>query len=838
MALIFPSNPTLNQVYSTGSLSWTWNGKSWNNGTSILATSNLVSSSVQFTNGNTNAFDTNSNITVGQITASFAKISGSIFGTASFATNALSASYAPNIYVLPNNVVSSSAQLSNGGGVAFDTNNNITVNQITASFAKITNLTVEYVTSSVMVITGSNKFGDASNDTQEFTGSVSMSGSLSVVGNVTSNNVLSLASGTVSLPSLILSTDTTSGMYRIGANNIGISISAAKVLDISSTGLSVTGALSASGGYNGTVGASTANTGAFTTLSASGAATFSQNLQLGNTYALSWGGVYGAGIPSIIGSTGATAVRIYPTGSTNGIVGEFTPTGLAVTGTLTASGKVATGGTANTRNLNVGNASSAYTELAIRSSAASTVAGGATIYFANATDEDEGWLNYDNAARTLTTRVAKTTVGTWSSTGLAVTGALSSTTASNLCSTSGTLTVGSNTATAGGIIVNTSGTVGNMAYLNFKSAGTQCALFGLTGAALGTTATDALIFAETGKSINLWPNGGTTGVIINTSGNVGIGTSSPASKLHVYGSGEQYIYNQSTTAGCFFRQYPNSGSNAFIENGTVGSTIYFRTSASTSCDTSPVAISSTGMAVTGALSATGLISAVMAANGTGVSVQSTADSAGGSQPSFVFKNTAGATKSYMYCNVGAGDVALNIAGTDRLFIASTGISVTGNLYATFNGGASDPNSLGINLKDSSDTSNAYFVGFRKSSGAVIGSITRVTTTDAVAYNTTSDGRLKENLRDFTDSGRLIDSLKPRVFDWKNSDENGKNVVGFVAQEEHAADPIFAHIGAVSVGDEDAETITKQWQRSDSALIPILVAELKALRQRVAALEAK
>jgi hypothetical protein len=75
-----------------------------------------------------------------------------------------------------------------------------------------------------------------------------------------------------------------------------------------------------------------------------------------------------------------------------------------------------------------------------------------------------------------------------------------------------------------------------------------------------------------------------------------------------------------------------------------------------------------------------------------------------------------------------------------------------------------------------------------------------------------------------------------VFDWKNSDENGKNVVGFIAQEEHSADPIFAHIGAVSVGDEDPETITKQWQRSDSALIPILVAELKALRQRVAALE--
>ena len=118
--------------------------------------------------------------------------------------------------------------------------------------------------------------------------------------------------------------------------------------------------------------------------------------------------------------TGVNSINI------NGTVGATTPSTGSFT-TLTASGKVATGGTANTRNLNVGNASSAYTELAIRSSAASTVAGGATIYFANATDEDEGWLNYDNAARTLTTRVAKTTVGTWSSTGLAVTGALSAT---------------------------------------------------------------------------------------------------------------------------------------------------------------------------------------------------------------------------------------------------------------------------------------------------------------------------------------------------------------------------------------------------------------------------
>jgi hypothetical protein len=202
---------------------------------------------------------------------------------------------------------------------------------------------------------------------------------------------------------------------------------------------------------------------------------------------------------------------------------------------------------------------------------------------------------------------------------------------------------------------------------------------------------------------------------------------------------------------------------------------------------------------------------------------------------------------------GATSARLVAAGTTVASATSTGLAVTGALSSTgaIYAGTADSDSQGrfgakfagsatlngLSLIETATFSGAGYAVFKKSDGTTIGSISRVTTTDAVVYNTTSDGRLKENLRDFTDSGRLIDSLKPRVFDWKNSDENGKNVVGFIAQEENAADPIFAHIGAVSVGDEDAETITKQWQRSDSALIPILVAELKALRQRVAALEA-
>lgn len=52
------------------------------------------------------------------------------------------------------------------------------------------------------------------------------------------------AAGTVAAPGLYLATDTGTGLYRIAANNYGVAVSGAKVLDISSTGLSVTGALS------------------------------------------------------------------------------------------------------------------------------------------------------------------------------------------------------------------------------------------------------------------------------------------------------------------------------------------------------------------------------------------------------------------------------------------------------------------------------------------------------------------------------------------------------------------------------------------------------------------
>ena len=56
---------------------------------------------------------------------------------------------------------------------------------------------------------------------------------------------LTVANGTEALPSYAFLNDTDCGFYRIGANNIGMSIGATKLLDLSSAAFAVTGSIAA-----------------------------------------------------------------------------------------------------------------------------------------------------------------------------------------------------------------------------------------------------------------------------------------------------------------------------------------------------------------------------------------------------------------------------------------------------------------------------------------------------------------------------------------------------------------------------------------------------------------
>lgn len=127
------------------------------------------------------------------------------------------------------------------------------------------------------------------------------------------------------------------------------------------------------------------------------------------------------------------------------------------------------------------------------------------------------------------------------------------------------------------------------------------------------------------------------------------------------------------------------------------------------------------------------------------------------------------------------------------------------------------------------SSNFVYFDF---AGTLVGSISTNGTT--TTYATSSDQRLKQNIVDLSDPGAVIDALRPRAFTWRAS---GVVDVGFVAQELAAVVP-----GAVSVGsdgpleyDEEGRPIGV-WGVDASKVMPYVVAELKALRARVAAIE--
>jgi hypothetical protein len=75
----------------------------------------------------------------------------------------------------------------------------------------------------------------------EITGSLPRNGEAGMTGQI------KIDAGTVSLPGLAWSVDLDTGWYRIGANNAGFSCGGAKVLDVSTSGLGLTGALDVSG---------------------------------------------------------------------------------------------------------------------------------------------------------------------------------------------------------------------------------------------------------------------------------------------------------------------------------------------------------------------------------------------------------------------------------------------------------------------------------------------------------------------------------------------------------------------------------------------------------------
>jgi len=183
-----------------------------------------------------------------------------------------------------------------------------------------------------------------------------------------------------------------------------------------------------------------------------------------------------------------------------------------------------------------------------------------------------------------------------------------------------------------------------------------------------------------------------------------------------------------------------------------------------------------------------------------------------------------------------------IAGTltERMALSTTGLAVTGTVSATSSGGVpvilSGTGSPSVMLGGSSASEPAIRFEAGPIVGVVLANQSAYTSIKATAFTVSSDSRFKLNPRPITNSGTLIDAMLPKLYDTdttKPMHGNGKaNLMGFFAQELFAVYP-----QAVAKGD-DGEEITQEWGIDYAQLVPVLVAELKSLRARVAALESK
>ena len=139
-------------------------------------------------------------------------------------------------------------------------------------------------------------------------------------------------------------------------------------------------------------------------------------------------------------------------------------------------------------------------------------------------------------------------------------------------------------------------------------------------------------------------------------------------------------------------------------------------------------------------------------------------------------------------NSGAGAIIFQTNNTERARIDSSGfacINTNAALASAYLNIKYDPASqYGIIIQNTSTTFNGSFIQFRNSAGTSAGQIIS-NGTATVAYQTSSDYRLKEDIEPMTNALIAVAKLKPVTYKWKADGSSGQ---GFIAHELQAVVP--------------------------------------------------
>jgi hypothetical protein len=190
-----------------------------------------------------------------------------------------------------------------------------------------------------------------------------------------------------------------------------------------------------------------------------------------------------------------------------------------------------------------------------------------------------------------------------------------------------------------------------------------------------------------------------------------------------------------------------------------------------------------------------------------------------SNANILFYNTNTASSSANSTITGWGERA-RIDSSGNLLVGTTSLVSAGKIEIA----ATAASNQGLNIKDTSGSNNLTYCAFFNSSGTVAGTITHTGST-TVAYNTSSDYRLKENIAPMTGALNTVAQLKPVTYKWKEDQTAGQ---GFIAHELQAVVPDCV-TGAKDALDEDGKPV---YQGID---VSFLVATLTAAIQEQQAL---